>query len=127
MLCVCSCSPKEGAMDDLKDFAKELSEDGADYTAEEWEKAADKFAKIEEELNKYDYTDEELKEIGRQKAKCGRAFMEYAAKSAAKQIHSYTKQIEGAAEELGSMADGFGAELGGALEEALGGDDDKEE
>lgn len=97
-----ACSTKQDPIDDLKDLASELVENGNEYSEEQWEEAAQKLKEIETEIQKNDYTDEELKEIGRQKAKCARAWMKNASDRLEEKMHSMKMQIEGAVEEMTS-------------------------
>ncbi len=47
---LCSCSSKQTPIDDLASLAEELTENGEEYTDEDWETAASEYAAIEEEL-----------------------------------------------------------------------------
>ncbi len=61
-----ACQSKTSRIDDLKDFVEQLSEDCEDYTAEQWEKANDKFSELLDKINSYDdLTKEELEEVAR--------------------------------------------------------------
>lgn len=61
-----SCQSKQGRIDDLKNFVEEISEDGKDYTADQWEKANKKFSELLEKINLYDdLTEEELEEVAK--------------------------------------------------------------
>lgn len=54
-----ACSTKQDPIDDLKDLASELVENGNEYSDEQWEEASQKLKEIETEIQKNDYTDEE--------------------------------------------------------------------
>ena len=56
------------------------------------------YSAIEEELAKYEYTDEELKEIGRLKGKCMGYLTKQSLKNLEKQIKDLTKELEGGIE-----------------------------
>lgn len=61
-----SCQSKQERIDDLKNFVEEISEDGKDYTADQWEKANKKFSELLEKINSYDdLTEEELEEVAK--------------------------------------------------------------
>lgn len=102
---VCSCSSKQDPIDDLQDLATELKDNFEDYSEEDWKEAQNKFVEIENKLSEYEYSDEELKEIGKLKAKCGITFTRAAAKMLNDKMHSMKKQFEGAAEEMNSAAE----------------------
>ena len=95
-----SCSSKQTPVDRLEDLVEELQSESEDYTTEDWEDFAQKYAKIEEDLQQYDYTDEELKEIGKLKAKCFRAITKSSAKIMKSKMHDIKMQLEGASEEI---------------------------
>ena len=101
-----SCDKRQSAIDDLESFSEELKENASEYTNEDWEEAGNQYQMLVEQVDQYEYTDEELKEIGKFKARC----IKYMSKGAIKQleegIHNMTKQIEGAMEEFGLDDDG---------------------
>ena len=110
---ISSCSSKQTPVNQLEDFATELQENGENYSGDDWEKAIADYSKIEEDLQQYDYTDEELKEIGKLKAKCFKAFAKSSAKILKSQMHNIKMQLDGASEEMESSMD----ELKGAFDE----------
>ena len=103
MAAVCSCSSKQDPIDDLEDLSNELKEDYKNFSSEDWEKAQEKFVEIENKLNEYEYSDEELKKIGKLKAKCAVSFTRGAAKMLNDNLDDIQKEFEGAAEELQNM------------------------
>ncbi|WP_071148068.1 DUF6565 domain-containing protein [Bacteroides ndongoniae] len=87
-----SCQSKQGRIDDLKNFVEEISEDGKDYSADQWEKANKKFSELLEKINSYDdLTEEELEEVAKLQGQyaatvfknCGKAIMEQMEKAGA--------------------------------------------
>lgn len=102
-----SCSNKQSAVDDLRDLSVELQDNSENYDSNDWQEVAEKYAKIEKDLNKYEYTDEELKEIGRLKGRCIAAITRSSMKNIGRMVHGYQKQIEGASEELEGLAEEF--------------------
>lgn len=95
-----SCSSKQSPVNELKSLAKDLTENSAEYSSEDWENAINKYAKIEQELQQNTYSDEELKMIGKYKAQCLRAVAKSSASILRKQMHDYKMQMEGASEEM---------------------------
>lgn len=105
-----SCQSKQGRIDDLKNFVEEISEDGKDYTAEQWEKANKKFSELLEKINSYDdLTEEELEEVAKLQG-------QYAATVFKNSGKAIMEQMEKA-----------GAALGGFLEGVDEGLEDKEQ
>ena len=51
---LCSCSSKQTPVDRLEDLVEELQSESEDYSPEDWEDFAQKYAKIEEDLQQYD-------------------------------------------------------------------------
>lgn len=100
-----NCSSKHTPVDKLEDFAFELKENSAEFSESDWERAIAKYAEIEESLQEYEYTDEELKEIGRLKAQCLKEISKTAAHSLKNKLHNFQMQMEGAAEEFQDWAD----------------------
>ena len=71
----CSChSSKDAALNDLRKFRTELAQNGDTYTVKDWEKAADKYQKINQKLMKYQYNNSEMEEIGRIHGQCAQSF-----------------------------------------------------
>lgn len=105
-----SCQSKQGRIDDLKNFVEEISEDGKDYTADQWEKANKKFSELLEKINLYDdLTEEELEEVAKLQG-------QYAATVFKNSGKAIMEQMEKA-----------GAALGGFLEGVDEGLEDKEQ
>lgn len=96
-----SCDKKQAAIDSLEDFSEELKENSYDYSVEEWEDAIEQYQQIVEKLEQYDYSDEDLKNIGKYKTRCLKIIVNNTILHVSDKIHSATKQLEGALEELG--------------------------
>lgn len=92
-----ACSNKQTPINDLADLANELQEAPASYTQENWEKAARELELIEEELSQYqsEYTDNELREIGRLKGICVAAFTKHSINTFTGEVENMMKQAEG--------------------------------
>lgn len=64
-----SCDSKQDPINELNNLAEEIEANGNNYTEEDWNNISNEIEEIDSELEKYQYTDEEQKEIGRLKAK----------------------------------------------------------
>ena len=95
-----SCDKKQSAIDDLESFSQELKENSFDYNNQDWEEAHEQYQLLVEQIDQYEYTDEELKEIGKLKAGCLKQMAKGAMKQFQDGIHNITKQMEGAIEEF---------------------------
>lgn len=95
---ITSCDSSQSAIKDLEVLLNEIEENYQSYTDEDWEAMSLSYSAIEEELAKYEYTDEELKEIGRLKGKCMGYLTKQSLKNLEKQIKDLTKELEGGIE-----------------------------
>lgn len=95
---ITSCDSSQSAIKDLEVLLNEIEENYQSYTDEDWEAMSLSYSAIEEELAKYEYTDEELKEIGRLKGKCMGYLTKQSLKNLEKQVKNLTKELEGGIE-----------------------------
>lgn len=93
-----SCDSSQSAINDLEVLLHEIETNYQTYTEEDWENMSLSYSAIEEELAKHEYTDEELKEIGRLKGKCMGYLTKQSIKDLEKQIKDLTKELEGGIE-----------------------------
>ena len=93
-----SCNNSSSAIADLENLVSEIDESKTDISEEELEKLANEYAEVEKNLQKYEYTDEELKEIGRLKGKYAAKMAKVAIKKFKNSMESFGKQIEGGME-----------------------------
>ena len=100
-----SCDKRQSAINNLENFSEELKENSSDYSSQDWEEANEQYQLLVEQIDQYEYTDEELKEIGKIKARCLKQMTKGAMKQFQDGIHSITKQMEGAIEEFGIDSD----------------------
>lgn len=99
-LVLTACNKQEQAIDDLRSFSEQLKEESADYTQEDWQQAGEDYQQIIEEIEQYEFTDEQLKEIGRLQAVCIKQMSKGAMKIMRHNMNSISKQLEGALEEF---------------------------
>ena len=84
-LVLTACNKQEQAIDDLRSFSEQLKEESDDYT---------------ENIDQYEYTDDQQKEIGRLKAVCIKQMSKGAMKILRHNMNTISKQLEGALEEF---------------------------
>lgn len=60
-----SCETSQAPINELTSLLEKIDNNSENYSEEDWNNITNEFTEIEEELTKYEYTDEELKEIGR--------------------------------------------------------------
>ena len=108
-----SCENKQTPIKKLEKLARTLVQQSESFTEQDWENALMEYEQIEQELSMYNYTDDELRQIGKMKGRLlAKISKEYLNKTM-DEVDSYLKMFEGALE-------GFMEELGSALD---GGED----
>ena len=67
-----SCNSKQDAISRLETLYEELQQNGDDYTADDWDAVITEMNDIDNYIKQYqsDYSEEEIKEIGRLKGLC---------------------------------------------------------
>ena len=96
-LLLTACHSKNDPMNELNALTEQLSEDTSEYTEEDWETVSNQLEMIDAEIQQYrdQYTDEEMKEIGRLKGKCAGLITKKAINSATQKLEDVSKQAEG--------------------------------
>lgn len=69
-----SCASKASAINDLRQLSEQVRDYGATYNVKDWKRTAQRYNKITDRLSKYDFTLEEMNEIGRLKGQCAGYF-----------------------------------------------------
>lgn len=112
LLCICiicftSCHSKSTPIEDLANLAEDVKANYENYTEQDWESFVEELEFIEQELAEYQdqYTDEEIKEIGRMEGICLGYATKYCVKSIKKDLNSVVKGAEGFLE---GFSDAFG-------------------
>ena len=110
ILVFASCENKQTPVKKLEKLDRTLVQQSESFTEQDWENALMEYEQIEEELSRYNYTDEELRQIGKMKGRLlAKISKEYLNKTM-DEVDSYLKMFEGALE-------GFMEELGSALDD----------
>lgn len=83
VFCLFACTTKMGPIGNLADLTEEVQANGSNYSAEDWKAVSNELDAIENEIEQYrdEYTDEELKEIGRLKGILLAQYTKYSIKS----------------------------------------------
>ena len=98
LLGMISCDSSQSAIRDLEVLLNEIEANYQSYSEEDWEIMSLSYSAIEEELAKHEYTDEELKEIGRMKGRCLGYLTKQSIKEIEKQLEDFGKELEGGIE-----------------------------
>ena len=96
MAMVSCVDKKQKSLDELRKFENELEMYSCSYTDEQWNEASVRYDQLTTEIEKYKYSDEELREIGYLKGKCAGFFTRRAIKQVGEDISDAAKQIVGA-------------------------------
>jgi len=96
LLLLTGCSNKNiDTINDLEAMTEDLTTKYGDYTQEDWDIAENQFGLICEELEQYEFTDEQLKHIGELKGKCTAVFARKKASDLKNSLHRIGKEVEG--------------------------------
>jgi hypothetical protein len=98
LLGMISCDSSQSAIRDLEVLLNEIEANYQSYSEEDWENMSLSYSAIEEELAKHEYTDEELKEIGRMKGRCLGYLTKQSIREFEKQLEDFGKELEGGIE-----------------------------
>lgn len=94
-----SCgTPQASVINDLETLVSDVEENHAEYTVEDWERVTVSYSEIEEELLQHEYTDEELKKIGRLKGRYIGYLTKYTVEGLKQGVHDIMKELEGGIE-----------------------------
>lgn len=106
-LAFASCNNKNTPIHDLEELSEDLKQNSKDYSDDDWATISQSLTNINNEIDEYrsEYTDEEMKEIGRLKGICGAYLMKYAAKNASLQLEDLIQQFGGAIQGVKSVID----------------------
>lgn len=94
------CASPKTPIKKLEKLVDKVEKKHASYDEEDWKEVAEEYANIKEEFEKYEYTKQELKEIGKLKGR----LKGYITK---KSIKKFSKSVEDFANELGGGIEGF--------------------
>lgn len=87
-------------VEELKDICTEVENNWEDYSEQDWIELQEKLDLIDQKLDKYECTDEEIREIGKVRGR----IMKYQSQKAMEDVH---KGMKDAANMLDGMLDGF--------------------
>lgn len=101
ILLFASCAtPEEKSMRTLQELYNDMELNHEQYTIEDWEKAQVEFEVITAQMKLHNYTDDQLREIGKLKGKCSAYLTKGLFKRAEKGMIEFGGLIEGYLEEL---------------------------
>ena len=110
VLVLTSCNNKQAPVRKLETLDRTLMQKSDSFTTQDWENAIAEYEQIEQELSMYDYTDEELRMIGRMKGRLWAKISKEYINQTVDGIESHMKVFEG-------ILEGFMEELGEDLDD----------
>ena len=102
-LLLAACNPSQMAMDDLQKFTERIETTSDKWSDADWDDGVLHYSEICQTIERYEYSEEQIHEIGKLKGRCMAQFYK----------HSFDESTQG-------MQDAF-IELGGAIEGLLDG------
>ena len=97
---VACATPEEKSMRSLQELYEDMELNHENYTIEDWEKVQVEFEVITAQMKLHNYTDEQLREIGKLKGKCSAYLTKGLFKRAEKGVIEFGGILEGSLEEL---------------------------
>lgn len=113
---VMACNTSQSAISDLESLVEKVEKNRKEYTEEDWTSVMKEYSTINESLKENEYTEEELKEIGRLKGRYVGLLTKSAMKVAGSQLKTLLKQFEGGMEGLSEELGASSKELEGVAE-----------
>ena len=109
-----ACKPSaERYINDLKNFVEKVSEEGSDYTAEQWEKVSQEFDELLQRAEELEgLTDEQKQEIMKLQGKFSGTMMKKGFDSLMKDADKVIKDAGKEIEKVGKAIEGFLEGLG---------------
>lgn len=90
-----ACGNTDEPLKKLEKLTDRIEKNADNFTDEEWNEVISEMDEIDSEMADREYTDEELKEIGRLKGRCFARMTRKAMKDASETFDDLSKQLEG--------------------------------
>ena len=99
-LLLSACSNRQDAIDDLRTLVEDIRQNGNDYTAEQWADAEGIYETVCDDLEQYEYTQDEQTEISKLKGQYAAHLAKYKAQEGLGIVKDIFDRVQGAVEEL---------------------------
>lgn len=113
LLVFSSCNKKQRAIDNLDAFVEKVDKNVPDYTKEEWEEAVKEYDELVAEIDKYEYSGDDVERIAEIKGRFKVIRAKKSAKDIINGIENVAREVEGTTK--------------GVVKEIFGSDDSQEE
>ena len=104
-LILAACNPSQTALADLEKFTERIETKSDNWSEADWDDAVLLYSEICQTIERYDYTDEELRNIGKLKGRCLAQFSKHSFDKAGQDMHDAFIELGGAIE---GLLDGLG-------------------
>ena len=104
-LMLAACNPSQMAVDDLQKFTERIETKSDRWSDADWDDAVMYYSELCQTIERYDYDDEQLHEIGELKGRCMAQFYKHSFDDATKGVHDAFIELGGAIE---GLLDGLG-------------------
>lgn len=98
-----SCATKEHAIGQLEDLSYDLRDHAADYSATDWQKAAERFTKVRKRIERHKLTAADRKRVGKLEGQCARYMYKGAKEGLIDGIFGIGSEIQGILEGIGNL------------------------
>ena len=99
-LLLAACNPAKSAKDDLQKFTERIETKSDNWSNADWDDALAHYSEICQTIERYDYSDEELREIGKLEGRCMAKFYKHSIKESKDELHDAFHELGGAIEGL---------------------------
>lgn len=99
-IAMASCASSQSALNDLRNLNADLRDNRSRFTARDWKAVESRMNNIQGRIKRYNYSDEELREIGSLTAGCYVYMGKNTVGTVLDDVRRTVKQVEGAAEEI---------------------------
>ena len=99
-LLLAACHPQQTAKEDLQKFTERIEQKSDKWSDADWDDAAMHYSEICQTIERYDYSADELREIGKLKGRCLAEFSKHTFDKDNKEMHDAFIELGGALEGL---------------------------
>lgn len=90
-----SCASKQKPVRQLQSIETELETKADDYSTSQWEELIDRYEQTLEDIAQYDYTNEELQQIGEIQGRCAALLLQKSLQKGSKMLSNYAQHAAG--------------------------------
>lgn len=95
-----SCNPSQTALNDLQKFTERIEQKSSGWSEAEWDDALMYYSEICETIERNEYSDQEIREIGKLKGRCIAQFAKHSLHEGTRDMHDVFIELGGAIEGL---------------------------